>query len=70
VTFLFTDIEGSTRLWESAADDMPQVLERHAGLLRQAIEDHRGYVFSTGGGGFAMAFGDAEAALGAALSRR
>ena len=56
VTFLFTDIEGSTRLWESAPEAMRQALERHDTLLRLAIEAHGGYVFATGGDGFAVAF--------------
>ena len=65
VTFLFTDIEGSTRLWEGAPEDMRRALSRHDQILRAAIEEHGGYVFSTGGDGLAAAFarpGDAVAA--------
>jgi len=51
VTFLFTDIEGSTRLWDAAPDAMRAALERHDPILRSAIEGHGGYVFSTGGMG-------------------
>lgn len=68
VTFLFTDIEGSTRLWESAPDAMQQALERHDTLLRLAIEAHGGYVFATGGDGFAVAFAGAGDALAAAIA--
>jgi predicted ATPase len=75
VTFLFTDIEGSTQLWETAPDAMRAALARHDEVVRGAIEGHSGHVFSTGGDGFAAAFaragdalaaaGDAQAGLGA-----
>ena len=55
VTFLFTDIEGSTRLWQTAPAAMRQALQRHDAILGVAIDAHRGYVFSTGGDGFAVA---------------
>src|SRR3954453_4820016 len=67
VTFLFTDIEGSTRLWEAHPDAMRDALARHDELLRQAIESHGGYVVKTAGDGFLAAFGTAEAGLGAAV---
>ncbi len=56
VSFLFTDIVGSTRLWEERPDVMPEVLGVHDELVRSAIEAHGGFVFSTGGDGFAAAF--------------
>ena len=56
VTFLFTDIEGSTRLWEADPDAMRPALQLHDELLRAAIAAHGGYVFSTGGDSFAAAF--------------
>ncbi len=65
VTFLFTDVEGSTRLWEAVPEAMRLALARHDELLRAAIEAHGGRVFSTGGDGFAVAFqraGDASRA--------
>jgi class 3 adenylate cyclase len=68
VTFLFTDIEGSTRLWETAPDAMRVALERHDTMLRSVIEAHGGYVFATGGDGFAAAFGRAGDALTAAVT--
>ena len=67
VTFLFTDIEGSTRLWEEAPTEMRAALARHDHVLRTAIDAHGGYVFSTGGDGFAVAFGRAGDAVAAAL---
>ena len=66
VTFLFTDIEGSTRLWEERPDEMRDDLAEHDALLRAAIEAHGGYVFATGGDGFAAAFDRAGDALAAA----
>src|SRR5262245_35817928 len=66
VTFLFTDIEGSTRLWESAAEAMSVALGRHDAVLRAAIESPEGYVFSTGGDGLAAAFSTASGASAAA----
>jgi predicted ATPase/class 3 adenylate cyclase len=66
VTFLFTDIEGSTRLWEAAPKAMRTALARHDEVLRGPIERHGGYVFSTGGDGFGAAFGRAGDALDAA----
>jgi predicted ATPase/class 3 adenylate cyclase len=68
VTFLFTDIEGSTRLWEQHSEAMRHVLTRHDVLLRQAIERHNGHVFKTIGDAFYAAFSTASEALGAALS--
>ena len=67
VTFLFTDIEGSTRLRQAAPDEMRQSLERHDSILRGAIDGHGGYVFSTGGDGFGVAFARAGDAVAAAL---
>jgi predicted ATPase/class 3 adenylate cyclase len=66
VTFLFTDIEGSTRLWESAPESMSQALAKHDALLRASINAHGGSVFSTGGDGLAAAFQRAGDAVGAA----
>jgi TolB-like protein/Tfp pilus assembly protein PilF len=68
VSFLFTDIEGSTRLWEEYADLMRVALARHDVLLRQAIGQHRGYIFKTGGDAFYAAFGTAPDAVAATLA--
>ena len=66
VTFLFTDIEGSTRLWEERPDEMRAALVEHDAIVRSAIDAHDGYVFSTGGDGFAAAFSRAHDAVDAA----
>ena len=66
VTFLFTDIEGSTRLWEERPDEMRVALVEHDEILRGAIDRNGGYVFATGGDGFAAAFGRVEDAVAAA----
>jgi predicted ATPase/class 3 adenylate cyclase len=68
VTFLFTDVEGSTRLWESAPSVMGAAMARHDELVRAEIEAHGGHVFSTGGDGFAVAFARAGDAIAAAVS--
>jgi class 3 adenylate cyclase len=49
VTFLFTDIEGSTGLWERSAQAMQEALARHDELLRTTIKTRGGYVFKTMG---------------------
>lgn len=68
VTFLFTDVEGSTRLWQQAPDEMAEALARHDDLLRQAIRDGDGQVFSTAGDAFAAAFPTAPLAVDAAVA--
>jgi predicted ATPase/class 3 adenylate cyclase len=67
VTFLFTDIEGSTKLWENDAPAMQASLARHDEILRLAIEERGGYVFKTVGDAFCCAFSTAPDALEAAL---
>jgi predicted ATPase/class 3 adenylate cyclase/DNA-binding CsgD family transcriptional regulator len=67
VTFLFTDIEDSTRLWESAPADMTTAVQAHDVIVRSAIERHGGYVFATGGNGFCAAFSSALDAVTAAI---
>ena len=68
VTFLFTDIVGSTTLWEAQRDAMRISLARHDALLRQCIEQHGGYVVKTTGDGFHAAFGNASDAIEAAIA--
>jgi len=68
VTFLFTDIESSTQLWEQYPQVMADALARHDGLLRQVITAHGGVVFKSTGDGLAAAFPRAADALGAALT--
>jgi predicted ATPase/class 3 adenylate cyclase len=67
VTFLFTDIEGSTRLWQEDEPSMRKAVARHDQLLRAVITDHGGVVFSTMGDGLAAAFGTASAAVSCAV---
>jgi predicted ATPase/class 3 adenylate cyclase len=68
VTFLFTDIEGSTRLWEEQPEAMRLALARHDALLREAIEQYGGVVFKTVGDAFCAAFATAPAAVRSALA--
>src|SRR5262249_44075815 len=66
VTFLFTDIEGSTSLWDSAPESMRAALERHDAILHSVIRAHGGQVFSTGGDGLAAVFARSVDAIAAA----
>jgi TolB-like protein/class 3 adenylate cyclase/Tfp pilus assembly protein PilF len=68
VTLLFTDIEGSSKLWEAHADAMRAALARHDALLRHCIAEHRGHVFKTGGDAFCASFHTASDALAAGLA--
>jgi len=68
VTFLFTDIEGSTRLWEKQHAAMQVALAEHDALLRDAIESHNGYLFKTTGDGAHAAFAVATDAMLACLA--
>jgi predicted ATPase/class 3 adenylate cyclase/Tfp pilus assembly protein PilF len=67
LTFLFTDIEGSAKMWERSPQAMQAALARHDELLRRAIEQHGGYVFKTVGDAFCCTFPTAPDALEAAL---
>jgi predicted ATPase/class 3 adenylate cyclase/DNA-binding CsgD family transcriptional regulator len=68
VTFLFTDIEGSTTRWEQHREQMQAALARHDAILREAVETHGGVVFKTVGDAFYAVFTTAPAALQAALA--
>jgi predicted ATPase/class 3 adenylate cyclase len=68
VTFLFTDIQGSTRLWEEHPEAMRLALARHDELMHHAIQAHDGHVFKTMGDAFCAAFATAPEALNAALA--
>lgn len=67
VTFLFSDVAGSTRLWESDRRGMASSLASHDRILASAITAGGGYVFSTAGDSFAAAFSTPSAAVTAAL---
>jgi len=56
VTFLFTDIENSTKLWEQFPEAMKSALAQHDKIIKQAIEEHNGRIIKTTGDGFHAAF--------------
>jgi predicted ATPase/class 3 adenylate cyclase/DNA-binding XRE family transcriptional regulator len=67
-TFLFTDIESSTKLWERAAKQMKIALQRHHDILQEAISSNSGAVFQILGDAFCAAFPTAPAAVAAAIT--
>lgn len=67
VTFLFSDIEGSTQRWERDREAMSHALQRHDALMRESIEAHGGYVFKVVGDSFYAAFATAPDAVSAAV---
>src|SRR3712207_5601548 len=67
VTFLFTDIEGSTALWERDRAAMAAAVKRHTALLDAAIQSHGGVHFKTVGDAVQAAFPTAPEAIAAAL---
>ena len=68
VTFLFTDVEGSTRRWETDAEEMRAALVVHDEVLRTAIEVHGGFLFKHTGDGVCSAFSSPRAAVDAAIA--
>ena len=68
VTFLFTDIEGSTRRWESEPDAMRSALAAHDEVLTTAITSHDGWLFKHTGDGVIAAFTSAQDAVVAAVA--
>jgi predicted ATPase/class 3 adenylate cyclase len=68
VTFLFTDVEGSTRRWEKDADGMRAALAAHDEVLRKAIEAHGGWLFKHTGDGVCAAFASPRSAVDAAVA--
>ena len=67
VTFLFTDIEGSTRLAQEFPESLPAAIEKHHSIMRKAIESNNGFVFETVGDSFCCSFEKAEDAVKAAI---
>ena len=67
VTFLFTEIEASPRLWEANPADRAQALEAHDSIVRSAAERHDGQVFATGRDGFRVVFSSALDAVATAI---
>jgi predicted ATPase/class 3 adenylate cyclase len=68
VTFLFTDVEGSTRRWEADAETMRVALAAHDEVLRKAIEAHGGFMFKHTGDGVCAAFASPRSAVDAAVA--
>src|SRR5215218_1221020 len=68
VTFLFTDIEGSTALWERDRAAMSEAVDRHFALLRQGVEAHHGVLYKVVGDAVQAAFATASDALAAAVA--
>ena len=68
MTFLFTDVEGSTRRWEADAESMRPALAAHDEVLRSAIEGHGGWLFKHTGDGVCAAFASPTSAVDAAVA--
>ena len=68
VTLLFTDIEGSIRLWEAAPEAMAEASGRHNRIVREQVEVSGGHVFKTVGEAFRAVFADPAAALVSAVA--
>ncbi len=68
VTFLFTDVEGSTRRWEADADGMRAALATHDEVLRKTVDAHGGLMFKHTGDGVCAAFSSPRAAVDAAVA--
>jgi predicted ATPase/class 3 adenylate cyclase len=67
VTFLFTDIEGSTRIFRRLGEEFVGLLEEHRQLIRAAVAAHGGFEVQTEGDGFFLAFADAASAVAACV---
>ena len=68
VTFLFSDVEGSTRLVRQLGERYPELLADHHRLLRAAFEAHGGWEMDSQGDGFCVVFARASEAVAAALA--
>jgi predicted ATPase/class 3 adenylate cyclase len=68
VTFLFTDLAGSTRSWEEHRDEMRSALARHDEILRASVESHRGAIVKSTGDGIHAVFASARDGLRAAVA--
>src|SRR5258707_10329404 len=68
VTFLFTDIEGSTQLWERFPEPMQAALVRHDTVLRAAIENYQGRIIKTTGDGLHAVFESASEGIAAVVA--
>ena len=68
ITFLFTDIEGSTKLSQKFPETIQNELENHHSILKKTIESNRGFIFEIVGDAFCCAFENAENAVMAAVA--
>jgi class 3 adenylate cyclase len=68
VTFLFTDVEGSTRRWEADAEGMRVALAAHDEVLCKTTEAHGGWLFKHTGDGVCAVFGSPRSAVDAAVA--
>jgi class 3 adenylate cyclase len=68
ITFLFTELLDTARLWEQHGELMKDVVARYDSVLHEAMNFHEGYVFKTTNDGFWVAFKDPKAAVSAALA--
>ncbi len=68
VTFLFTDVEGSTSLWEHHVGSMRVALDLHNAIMQSCVEEHGGVIYETAGDSFLVAFTYAPQALAAAVA--
>src|SRR5215470_16696948 len=68
VTFLLTDLEGSTRLWEQDPNAMKAAMVRHDEILEKVFAAHRGHIFNRMGDGMAVSFSTARDAVSAAAA--
>ena len=68
VTFVFTDIEASTRRWQADPDAMQQALHKHDALLEEAVASHDGFMFKHTGDGMCASFASPRAAVTAAAA--
>ena len=70
VTFLFTDIEGSTRLWDDFPEDMRRALKIHDAAVAKAVTEHCGHTIKNTGDGVFAAFSTADGGVTTAISAR
>src|SRR5688572_32737503 len=68
VTFLFTDIEGSTQLWEKHPEEMKSALAKHDSILKEAIQSNHGHIIKTTGDGVHAVFSTVIDAINSAVS--
>ena len=68
MAFLFTEVEGSTRLWDENPDVMSHAMARHDELLRDAVTSHGGFIVKNAGDGFHAVFATAHDAVTAAVA--